>query len=117
MIHSIGHYLARVVLPAVIFLGVCSNATNVDACPNCNASMSEDADTQAAKLGRGYSWSVLIMLAVPFTMVAAMGGAAYIAIKRSDHGNIGVSESSAASGHDGPPTEPADGADPTDVSH
>ena len=49
--------------------------------------MSEDADEQAAKLGQAYSWSTLIMLAVPFAMVTCLGGAAYFAIKRADHAN------------------------------
>jgi hypothetical protein len=49
------------------------------ACPNCKDA-SSDADTPggSANLGRGFFWSILLMLAAPFTLV---GGVAVVILR------------------------------------
>lgn len=61
--------LAAVLLPAV-----------AAACPNCQDAAS-DTDTAggSANLGRGFYWSILLMIAAPFTVV----GSCAVAILRA----------------------------------
>jgi hypothetical protein len=50
------------------------------ACPNCKDA-SSDADTPggSADLGRGFFWSILLMIAAPFT---AVGGLAAVILRK-----------------------------------
>jgi len=41
-------------------------------CPTCKDSLA-DGDAQAANLARGYFYSILIMLAMPFTLASSFG--------------------------------------------
>jgi hypothetical protein len=40
----------------------------VEACPNCKEAVSAQP-SELAGMARGYNWSVLFMIAVPFTML------------------------------------------------
>ncbi len=48
------------------------------ACPNCKEAVTMGAG-EAANLANGYNWSVLFMIAVPFSMI----GTGAIAIRRA----------------------------------
>lgn len=72
------------VMAIALLGGVHAASSSVEACPNCKDALAEDPDGQLARLGQGYSWSVLLMLGVPGLLVAGMGSAAYFFIKRSD---------------------------------
>ena len=52
-------------LSLVLTLGVTVTAT---ACPNCKEAVSAQP-SEMAGMARGYTWSVLVMLAVPFTLL------------------------------------------------
>ena len=52
-------------LTLVLVLGV---ATTVTACPNCKEAVSAQP-SEMAGMARGYNWSVMVMLAVPFTLL------------------------------------------------
>jgi hypothetical protein len=56
----LGLALAALILPQWVGSAV--------ACPNCKEAVSA-TDTQVASTSRGYNWSVLFMLAVPFSML------------------------------------------------
>jgi hypothetical protein len=43
-------------------------AGTAQACPNCKEAVSAQP-SEVAGMARGYNWSVLLMLAVPFTML------------------------------------------------
>jgi hypothetical protein len=62
--------------------------STAQACPNCKDSLpnGQPASTDGAatpQVAQGYAWSIYFMLAVPFTLVAALGGAAYVVSKRA----------------------------------
>ena len=62
---------ARVVL--ILLLAAVLAPAIAAACPNCKDATS-DADTPggSANLGRGFFWSILLMLAAPFTVVGSV---------------------------------------------
>jgi hypothetical protein len=51
----------------IVILGLSGTA---DACPNCKEAVSAQP-SEVAGMAQGYNWSVLFMLAVPFTMFSA----------------------------------------------
>jgi hypothetical protein len=69
----LGLALAALVLPKCV--------PPVIACPNCKEAVSA-TDSQVASTSRGYNWSVLFMLAVPFSMVGAGAFMVHRAAKR-----------------------------------
>ena len=50
------------------FLVLDQGAHDVSACPNCKEAVSLDAG-EVSNLSSGYNWSVVFMLAVPFSML------------------------------------------------
>lgn len=63
------------------------------ACPNCKESLPdgtrEDGSGQpgdgGANVAGGFAWSVVFMMAMPFTLVAAAGGAVWYFHRRARH--------------------------------
>jgi len=53
---------------AVAALVLSDGATEARACPNCKEAVSLDAG-EVSSLSSGYNWSVLFMLAVPFSLM------------------------------------------------
>lgn len=66
-----------------LFVGVVASTSTVDACPNCKDSLSGDSESEMARLGRGYSTSVIFMLSVMGCLVAGFGSAAYFVVKKA----------------------------------
>ena len=60
--------LAVPILLAIVVL----TAADALACPNCKDAMS-DGDSEGVNLARGYFYSILIMLAMPLTLVSSFG--------------------------------------------
>jgi hypothetical protein len=58
--------LVLVMVLSVLALG--ESANEATACPNCKEAVSLDAG-EVSNLSSGYNWSVLFMLAVPFSMM------------------------------------------------
>lgn len=59
----------RRILPLLLIpIGVLGLARPAPACPNCKEAVSAQP-SELAGMSRGYNWSVLFMLAVPFTML------------------------------------------------
>ena len=59
-------YLALVVCLLVMLAGV------GEACPTCKDGLAA-ADSQGANIARGYFYSILLMLAMPFTLAGSFG--------------------------------------------
>jgi hypothetical protein len=64
---------------AVLFLGQFAN--QVAACPNCKEAVSLQGD-EVSNMSSGYNWSVLFMLAVPFSMLGTGALMVRRAVKR-----------------------------------
>ncbi len=47
---------------------ILATAPEASACPNCKEAVANQ-DDDAARLADGYSWSILVMMAMPFTLV------------------------------------------------
>jgi hypothetical protein len=62
--------MARMWLQAagVAALILAATAASATACPNCKEAVNLDAG-EVANMSSGYNWSVVFMLAVPFTML------------------------------------------------
>ncbi len=59
---------ARKMLPWLALLLVVGLASDALGCPNCKEAVaSQDGD--AMRLANGYSWSILLMIAMPFTLL------------------------------------------------
>jgi hypothetical protein len=59
---------ARRQVPVLIMILVLGLAGSSAACPNCKEAVSAQP-SEMAGMARGYNWSVLLMLAVPFTLL------------------------------------------------
>ena len=70
-------FLTIVVALAVMLQG----GSGAWACPNCKEAVSLQSD-EAAGLSNGYNWSVMFMIAVPFSMVGTGAFAIHRAAKR-----------------------------------
>jgi hypothetical protein len=53
---------------AVALVLLATLAVRAPACPNCKEAVSAQPSDMAG-MARGYNWSVLVMLAVPFTLL------------------------------------------------
>jgi hypothetical protein len=74
--------VARVFLGLALGAGILAQcATPAAACPNCKEAVSA-TDDQVAGTSKGYNWSVLFMLAVPFSMVGTGAFLVHRAAKR-----------------------------------
>ena len=52
-----------------------------DACPGCKDALAEN-DPQHAQMARGYFWSILFMMAMPFALIGTFGTFCYLEIRR-----------------------------------
>jgi hypothetical protein len=60
----------RIVLTMILVLVPVSGMTrSATACPNCKEAVSAQP-SEVAGMAQGYNWSVLLMLAVPFTLLS-----------------------------------------------
>jgi len=52
-----------------------------EACPNCKDTIAGDDPSQ--NLARGFYYSILFMLSMPFLIVGTFGGCMYLAVRRA----------------------------------
>lgn len=66
---------------------LCITAVDVTACPNCRDTLPNGQQVEGqppeAKVAQGFAWSIYLMLAVPFTLAATLGGAAFVLIRKA----------------------------------
>ena len=74
--------LRRTALWALIFLvvGVCGSA--VEACPTCKEGMAGDEATQASLI-RGYFYSIIFMMSMPFLILTGLSTYFYLEVRRA----------------------------------
>ena len=65
---------------ALIWLALAAPAP---ACPNCKEAVANQ-DGSAARLADGYSWSILLMMTMPFTLLGTGAWMVTRAVKRGD---------------------------------
>ena len=51
------------------------------ACPNCQNALAEDPAGNG--LARGFYWSILLMMSMPFALVAGFGGLMYLEVRKA----------------------------------
>jgi len=55
---------------------------SVDACPTCKDALA-DNDPAQQQLVKGYSYSIMFMMSMPFLIVGTFGSMAYLSIRRA----------------------------------
>jgi hypothetical protein len=68
-----------IALAIVLVLLIASVAA---ACPNCKEGLAQN-DPQGQSIAAGYYYSILFMMAMPFTVLGTFGGLAYLSIRRA----------------------------------
>lgn len=66
---------------ATLVLSLCQGERTARACPNCKEAVSVGSG-EAADVASGYNWSILFMIAVPFSMMGTGALAICRAAKR-----------------------------------
>jgi hypothetical protein len=66
---------------AVVLLVLICGSDRASACPNCKEAVTLQSG-EAANLSSGYNWSVLFMLAVPFSMFGTGAFMVHRAVRR-----------------------------------
>lgn len=66
-----------------------------DACPTCKDAIAEN-DPQHQQMVKGYYYSILFMMSMPFVVLGTFGSLAYVSIKRSRQDPHGVEEETSA---------------------
>ena len=51
------------------------------ACPNCSEGLADQTD--GGDMVAGYFWSILFMMAMPFTIFTAIGGYMYLEVRKA----------------------------------
>ena len=60
--------IRKIIARSVVLLAVATFAGEAIACPNCKEAVaSQDGDSM--RLANGYSWSILLMIGTPFTLL------------------------------------------------
>ncbi len=72
----------RVLLPLLVIAVVLMTATDVLACPTCKDGLAESDPVSQAQ-ARGFFYSILFMMAMPFVILGTFGSAAYFSIKKA----------------------------------
>ena len=57
-------------------------ATVAQACPGCKEAIAEN-DLQGQRVARGYFWSILFMMSMPFTILGTFGTYCYVEVRRA----------------------------------
>lgn len=70
----------RCVLALMVFVVVACMVTSATACPTCKEGMS---GPESEAIARGYLYSILFMMAMPFVIIGTFGSAAYFSIRRA----------------------------------
>ena len=77
-----GGHRGRMLLALMVLTLVFLSAADVWACPTCKDGIAE-SDPASEAQARGYFYSILFMMAMPFVIIGTFGGAAYYSIRRA----------------------------------
>ncbi len=73
----------RVLLPLLVLVVVLLTATDLLACPTCKDGLA-NSDPLSQAQARGFFYSILFMMAMPFVLLGSLGSAAYFSIKKAN---------------------------------
>ncbi len=73
---------ARLAFSLLVFATILFAAADLLACPTCKDGLAEN-DPVAQAQARGFFYSILFMMAMPFVLIGTFGGAAYLSIRRA----------------------------------
>jgi hypothetical protein len=76
--------LACVVMALALFAA----PATAEACPTCKDAIAEN-DPKHQQMVKGYFYSILFMMSMPFVVVGTFGGMAYLSIKRARQNSAG----------------------------
>jgi hypothetical protein len=85
----------RWMLLALALVLVCLIASVAGACPNCKEGLAQ-TDPEGQAVAAGYYYSILFMMAMPFTILGTFGSLAYLSIRRAARQQSPQPEASAA---------------------
>jgi len=88
--------VSRYALTLLVLVAVVTSATTAVACPTCKDGLAaKDPNSQA--MARGYFYSILFMMAMPFVIIGTFGGAAYLSIRRAREQQLAKPQDDSAS--------------------
>jgi hypothetical protein len=73
--------MIRRMVPCLTLLLIIGLASDAMACPNCKEAVANQ-DGDSMRLANGYSWSVILMIAMPFTLLGTGTMMVVRAVKR-----------------------------------
>jgi uncharacterized paraquat-inducible protein A len=74
--------ISRWVMIALAIVLVLLIASVAAACPTCKEGLAQN-DPHGQSIAAGYYYSILFMMAMPFTVLGTFGGLAYLSIRRA----------------------------------
>lgn len=74
--------IVRWALVAVVMALVLLIASVAAACPNCKEGLAQN-DPQGNSLAKGFYYSILFMMSMPFAILGTFGSLAYLSIRRA----------------------------------
>ena len=82
MMNSFGRHRLRSIAPLCLALVLCCVlAGTAEACPSCKAALANQ--NGGAKMVQGFMWSILFMLAMPFTIFGSLSTYFYYLVRRA----------------------------------
>jgi len=87
---------ARILFTACLLVAVCV-AAEAFGCPNCKDGIAAN-DPEGMGLARGYFYSILLMLAMPFTLVGSFGAYVWREMRRQQRQEAGGGEAASRPG-------------------
>src|SRR6187401_3420779 len=83
------HRSRQTLLAAVVMtVALVSWTATASACPGCKEATSE----QSQNLARGFSYSILFMMPIPFLILGSFGGYVYYTVRRRDREEAAASK-------------------------
>lgn len=79
---------SRVILCSVLLVAYLAISSDVVACPTCKDGLAA-ADSEGANIARGYFYSILLMMAMPFTLAGSFGLYVWRETRRQQQANDG----------------------------
>ena len=73
---------ARLLAPILLTMLCLSVASLAEACPLCKQAL-ENSETAGADPVRGYFWSILFMMSMPFLLLGSFSGYMYLAVRKA----------------------------------
>ena len=69
----------RFIVFLLVVTGVVLTATVAEACPTCKEGLAEGG----GHVARGYFWSILFMMSMPFLILGGLGSLFYLEVRRA----------------------------------